>query len=423
MGPLLEGAGNIPQQAFAQWNDPHGNKLISINRDGTISCLGLNGGAAVAVNDPIAVAAGLSGAIQTVRQAIVLTAADILLGYKEAHIDWPYPWPDLNETTAYAVCNPDQTDGTDFAPGTTYGRTLEGINVILNLTAAVPIVQGQYDNFNTSSALTYSFTPLTTGMYALSQYLHPKSGQAISDLAAIETIVNYTGEGTDGPLVLQPATMVTTCNGPVADDESPIYAMSGQPISISTVFTTYALAGTVPTTIWFVTGSFTGTQWAYGTTINQVGGATAYFYGTFNNGGLAIIYRMLTGVDNGGNWSQGGTTFTVTGSPTQPSGNDGFLYGPGASLQQQVTGATASELDGLVGTGVQHIGPGITGGTADASHAWIDTVTGGVLVPSAAPALIPFAYHFSIRVVQMPSNQTIYQPGQLTYLNLISIHD
>jgi len=42
MGPLLEGAGNIPQQSFVQWNDPHGNKLISINRDGTISCLGLN---------------------------------------------------------------------------------------------------------------------------------------------------------------------------------------------------------------------------------------------------------------------------------------------------------------------------------------------------------------------------------------------
>jgi hypothetical protein len=28
-----------------------------------------------------------------------------------------------------------------------------------------------------------------------------------------------------------------------------------------------------------------------------------------------------------------------------------------------------------------------------------------------------------VRVVQMPNNQTIYTPGQTTYLNVISIHD
>lgn len=33
---IQEGAGNIPQQSFVQWNDPQGNKLIAINRDGTI---------------------------------------------------------------------------------------------------------------------------------------------------------------------------------------------------------------------------------------------------------------------------------------------------------------------------------------------------------------------------------------------------
>jgi hypothetical protein len=38
---ILEGAGNIPQQAFQQWNDPQGNKLIALNRDGTISCQGI----------------------------------------------------------------------------------------------------------------------------------------------------------------------------------------------------------------------------------------------------------------------------------------------------------------------------------------------------------------------------------------------
>jgi len=37
---ILEGTHNVPQQAFVQWNDPQGNKLVSINRDGTISSQG-----------------------------------------------------------------------------------------------------------------------------------------------------------------------------------------------------------------------------------------------------------------------------------------------------------------------------------------------------------------------------------------------
>jgi len=36
-----EGSGNVPPQAFTQWNDPQGNKLIALNRDGTISCQGI----------------------------------------------------------------------------------------------------------------------------------------------------------------------------------------------------------------------------------------------------------------------------------------------------------------------------------------------------------------------------------------------
>jgi hypothetical protein len=36
MAPIQEGSGNVPQQAFVQWNDPQGNKLAAINRDGTL---------------------------------------------------------------------------------------------------------------------------------------------------------------------------------------------------------------------------------------------------------------------------------------------------------------------------------------------------------------------------------------------------
>jgi hypothetical protein len=42
MAVLQEGTTNIPQQAFVQWNDPHGEELVAINRDGTIYCQGIS---------------------------------------------------------------------------------------------------------------------------------------------------------------------------------------------------------------------------------------------------------------------------------------------------------------------------------------------------------------------------------------------
>ena len=40
---IQEGAGVPPpqQQAFTQWNDPQGTRLIALNRDGTIFCEGI----------------------------------------------------------------------------------------------------------------------------------------------------------------------------------------------------------------------------------------------------------------------------------------------------------------------------------------------------------------------------------------------
>jgi hypothetical protein len=38
---IQEGSGNIPQQTFITWNDPLGNRLVSINRDGSIFCQGV----------------------------------------------------------------------------------------------------------------------------------------------------------------------------------------------------------------------------------------------------------------------------------------------------------------------------------------------------------------------------------------------
>jgi len=502
---FLEGAGNVPQQAFQQWNDPHGNKLIALNRDGTIDCLGLQGGAAVSVNDPVAVAAGKSGAIQTVRVACTLTVEDIQLGYKEISFDWLYPWPDLNETTGYCVCNPDQTDGTDFAPGCVFSRTENGMSAILNLTAASPIVQGQYDNFDTSAPLTYSFTPLVTGMYEISQYLHPK-GSAGSNADGIESVATYTGEGTDGVLTLEPpyTPMSTTRNGGVADDASPIYAQAGSPITLTTEFTTYAIVG-------IAAGSFYGHR--DGVSVLQTGtGSTGL---ELNNPGITTISAVqvtsatsatltvadstgggpgfpigapvvIAGLVGSGAAQVNGTASTVVAAPALiggtvssgtfvvgesvvqlTSGSSGNFYQvAGGSLYLNnfvdldatdhthtwvgltsgavFTPTNSSAGDPMAGTVIIVAGSGwtthanVTGlsGSINSylyiaqptlspnnSEVWTDTVNGGTMTPSTLPTIDTFPYHYSVRVVQMPSNQTIYTPGMTTYLNFISIHD
>jgi hypothetical protein len=59
---IQAGGGNIPQQTFAQFNDPNGTKLIALNRDGTILTQGIN-----FADGTIQATSGIfvSGAIQT----------------------------------------------------------------------------------------------------------------------------------------------------------------------------------------------------------------------------------------------------------------------------------------------------------------------------------------------------------------------
>ena len=66
---ILEGAGNVPQQAFVQYNDPQGTKLIALNRDGTIYTRGVrypDGNTVQAINT-------------TVPQSLSITAAETAL--------------------------------------------------------------------------------------------------------------------------------------------------------------------------------------------------------------------------------------------------------------------------------------------------------------------------------------------------------
>ena len=358
------------------------------------------------------------------RATYTLTVQDVTNGFFAVPILWDTPFNDTNYICSWSILDEYFPVPTlDFGQGDIHYKRGDGFIAVVTIPGAAPIVQGQWDDFDEDASIVLSFQPLQSTMYAVSIYLNPKVGENSANFAgdAMQVNISWQGEPPDGVLTFSPTDTIITAQGNSASNTSPFYAAAGgAPITLTTEFTTYSIAGSVPTSTWFVTGSFSGTPWVSGTTITQVGGATAEYYGTFNNGGLAIIYKILTGSDNGGNWSHGGVTFTTTGTPTQPSP---FIYGPsGGILQQAVTGASGAELDALSGTGIQHVGPGITGGTPDATHVWIDVVTGGVLIPSAVPTLDTFHYHISARIVQMPNNASAPQAGAQVTIEAMASH-
>jgi hypothetical protein len=74
MAPIQEGSGNVPQQAFVQWNDPKGTKLAAVNRDGSVFSTGYS-----TPTNPN----GTSLKFKIVRTNYTITDADVAEGYAE----------------------------------------------------------------------------------------------------------------------------------------------------------------------------------------------------------------------------------------------------------------------------------------------------------------------------------------------------
>ena len=404
------------------------------------------GGAAppATVNNKYNIEHGLSGAIMTVRVPYSITATDILRGYAYVPVEYPYSWPDLNETNTFAVCNPDQTDGTDFAPGCIYNRMEGGCMAILNLTAAVVLVQGQIDYTDLTAGQGYSFSPLAEGIYAIT-IVATSIAPVGTYPAGVDPQVNFDLSYTDHAGAEYNDAVVSILDNLNAESIiNPVYALPSAPITIYSSYVTFGVAGTVPTSS-YVIGTHVGTI-AYGATITQAtSGATASFYGIFSVAGNpnTMVYKLLTGTDLsrfGYAWSDGlGNSFTP---PNNATVQPGSFTGPGTGvvMTQAVTGAYGLEMNAP--TTEMYLGPHVQGvadspsgyvdipGTPPSptvAYAWVDSGNGGVFLPTAAwsdsTTRVVFPYNAYYRIVQMPNNSTVYTPGQTTYLNFISIHD
>jgi len=300
--PLLSGTNNVPQQSFVRWNDPYGNELAAVNRDGTLYSQGIR-------TNP---SSGVSGSLQTQSATHILTAAEILQGWCLTPIVWKTPFPDLNYLIFTGVTSLLQ-DSADIAVGAAHDITVNGCNVLTILTAAIPLVQGQLDLLGLVTNQSYSFTPPTSNVYTLNVVVGVPTSTG-SNLDALTVYATYTDhEGVQ-------TTTLTSANRNQATQSvigAPIYALNTGMITITTAYTTSKVSGTQ---------SGTSFSTLNATMIQNVTGATGTLLNLPSDGAGSTMYLAFVSTspapDNHNAWtseSDSGATFTPSGTYALPT--------------------------------------------------------------------------------------------------------
>jgi hypothetical protein len=100
----------------------------------------------------------------------------------------------------------------------------------------------------------------------------------------------------------------------------------------------------------------------------------------------------------------------------------------GEEVKQANTNATSYLLGGgfeytPTGSAPMYLDSSRMTGAPDASHAWTGQTSGAIYTPSSAPIVSPFAFDFSVRIVQMPSNAITVVPGDQFEIDAIGVAD
>jgi len=378
--------------ALAEIAAGRAREFQGLNPDGTMTAEGFT----------YPVGSSAPGAKQAAQASHVLTEADLVNGYFSVPITWPYPFTDDNYVATFGLDDEYPAITIDYAVGDEHMVTPSGFVAVVLCLGQAPIVQGAYDNFDTNTELSIPFTPAISTMYGIQLYLHPKTTENGANFAgdALQASASYTADS-DEMLTLTPAQWnITALDGPSALSP-PIFAAAGQPITINTTFTTYAIVGTAA-------GSFYGP----GSGVNLVQAGTNASGLELNNPAATSISAVtvnsatkatLTVAD-----STGGSAFQIgepvyihglTGAGAQLNGSIATVSSAPSTVAGELSHGTfvAGELVVQLGTGAQGVFDQITGnpsigeelyldnfaGTDNATGHWVGQTSGAVFTPTS----------------------------------------
>jgi hypothetical protein len=355
------------------------------------------------------------------RATYTLTVQDVANGFFAVPILWDTPFNDTNYICSWSVLDEYfPAPSLDFGQGDIHYKRGDGFIAVVTIPGAAPIVQGQWDDFDEDTPITLTFQPLVSTLYQISIYLHAKTGENSGNnpLDALGSTISFQAETGEFLSVAGPT--ITALQASPSSATEPIYSTTGgNPITITTAFLTSSIPGDYVDDTSYAVGTFVSTPFTYGELITQANtGATATYYGYVSGN---IVYGLVSGVDDfASNWSDA-AHYVFTNGGGQTASADGF-YNTGATVVQSVSGASALTLNAS-GTSNNDFYVGSVSGVFDSTHAIIDNSIFAVYMPTGAivPG-VPFHYHISARIVQMPNSAVTPQVGAQVTVEAMASH-
>jgi hypothetical protein len=132
--------------------------------------------------------------VQRVKEEYTLTATDVVNGYAVVPVVWHVPFADANYTASFGVHDLDSVIDLSFAVGDMHNLTFEGFDAVVYLSAAIPLIQGQADYFDSTSTTPpiSILAPITT-LYNVTLYYGPASNAGTGTWAPTLTWTDPSG--------------------------------------------------------------------------------------------------------------------------------------------------------------------------------------------------------------------------------------
>lgn len=184
--------------------------------------------------------------VQNAKASYTLTANDLTNGYAVVPLTWPEPFADLDYNIVWGINDTgDPSPSVDYAVGDVHSKTFTGCQAVVDIPAAIPLIQGQEDLVaSTTATNVISLTAPFTTLYQVTLYYGPSRTSALDAGKTWTPTITWTdpsgnvltASGSSPTIVLGPAAGGNTASYGVNYLQAysiPIFVLGGATISVT----------------------------------------------------------------------------------------------------------------------------------------------------------------------------------------------
>lgn len=176
--------------------------------------------------------------VQTVRVPYTITEGDIIQGFSVVPVTWPTPFADTMYTAVFGVDEIAASPSAHFAAGEMQGITPTGMMTVILFPAVTPLIQGQLDAVDVSTAKSLSIVAPISTLYMVTVYI--VSATAGEGANTENVNLTYTDASGAGSITIEIGAIVDSGDGfnhagAGETITTPIFAAQGTTITVATV--------------------------------------------------------------------------------------------------------------------------------------------------------------------------------------------